>query len=299
MTDLQACPVRPSPIRPSSLRPSPLRPSPLRRCAVLLLLGGTLGLNPAALLAQATDPDLAAGTEDVVAGATIVRGQYTAGDTRAEWEAAIRDGQAERIVEWRDYGEHGSGNVVFSFHDGQLMHYAEQSERRTAQGGFRRTELSLSFTDGRHSGGRKSIDGQPEPLDQQDIQTARAQADAAMKRVAVTRPAWQETTRTEQGTSFAIMQAPGSDAPPAATRRLAGEGEQMVFRCADNLFAILGSTGDSLVVAPSGRDPVVLPRQARGGLYDYLGSGWAAQRRGDALQLQDTSGRAILCRSGG
>lgn len=274
-----------------------LQASPVRHCAALLLLCGALGL-PGMAWAQSGDADSGA-TEDVVAGATIVRGQYAAGDNQAEWEAAIRNGQAERIVEWRNYGDYGSGNIVFSFHDGQLMHYAEQSERRTAQGGFRRTELNLSFDEGRHSGGRKAIDGQPAPVDQQDIQTARAQADAALKRVAATRPAWQETTRTEQGTSFAIMQAPAPSAPSAETRRLAGEGEQVVFRCADNLFAILGSTGDSLVVAPSGRDPVVLPRQARGGLYDYLGSGWAAQRRGDALQLQDTSGRAILCRGGG
>lgn len=275
-----------------------LRARPVRNCAALLLVCSMLGLSPA-VQAQTVnaDPDMAGSTEDVVAGATIVRGQYTAGDNQAEWEAAIRDGQPERIVEWRNYGDLGSGNIVLSFHDGQLMHYAEQSERRTAQGGFRRVELNLSFEDGRHSGGRKSIDGQPVPVDQQDIQTARAQADAAVKRVAVTRPAWQERGQTQTG--FSMMQVPTDPAPSAETRRLAGEGEQKVFRCADNLFAILGSTGDSLVVAPSGRDPVVLPRQARGGLYDYLGSGWAAQRRGDALQLQDTSGRAIVCTAGG
>lgn len=275
-----------------------LRASPVRNCAAFLLVCGMLGLPPA-VLAQAvnTDPDMAGNTEDVVAGATIVRGQYTAGDNRAEWEAAVRDGQTERIVEWREYGDLGSGNIVFSFHDGQLMHYAEQSERRTAQGGFRRIELNLSFEDGLHSGGRKSIDGQPVPVDQQDIQTARAQADAAVKRVAVTRPAWQDSGQRQTG--FSVMQVPADPAPSAETRRLAGEGEQKVFRCADNLFAILGSTGDSLVVAPPGRDPVVLPRQARGGLYEYLGSGWAAQHRGDALQLQDTSGRAILCTAGG
>lgn len=274
-----------------------LRASPVRNCTALLLVCGMLGL-PLAAQAQAAnpDPDLSGSTEDVVAGATIVRGRYTAGDNQAEWEAAIRDGKTERIVEWRNYGDFGSGNIIFSFHEGQLMHYAEQSERRTAQGGFRRVELNLSFEDGRHSGGRKSIDGQPVPVDQQDIQTARAQADAAVKRVAVTRPAWQERGQTQTG--FSMMQVPSDPAPSAETRRLAGEGEQKVFRCADNLFAILGSTGDSLVVAPSGRDPVVLPRQARGGLYDYLGSGWAAQHRGDALQLQDTSGRAIVCTAG-
>ena len=277
-----------------------LQASPVRNCAALLLVCGMLGLPPAAQAQAAdTDPEMAGSTEDVVAGATIVRGQYTAGDNRAEWEAAVRNGQTERIVEWRDYGDLGSGNIVLSFHNGQLMHYAEQSERRTAQGGFRRVELNLSFEDERYSGGRKSIDGQPVPVDQQDIQTARAQADAAVKRVAVTRPAWQETGRRQQDAGFSIIQAPAAPAPSAETRRLVGEGEQKVFRCADNLFAILGSTGDSLVVAPSGRDPVVLPRQARGGLYDYLGSGWAAQHRGDALQLQDTSGRAILCSAGG
>ncbi len=271
-----------------------LQSSPVRDCAALLLVCGMLGLPPAAQAqAMIADPETDGATEDVVAGATIVRGRYTAGENRAEWEAAVRDGKAERIVEWRDYGDLGSGNIVFSFHDGQLMHYAEQSERRTAQGGFRRVELNLSFEDGRNSGGRKSIDGQPVPIDQQDIQTARAHADAAVKRVAVTRPAWQESGQTQTG--FSVMQVPTAPAPSAETRRLAGEGEQMVFRCADNLFAILGSKGDSLVVAPAGRDPVVLPRQGRGGLYDYLGSGWAAQRRGDALQLQDTSGRAILC----
>ena len=274
-----------------------LQASPVRNCAALLLVCGMLGLPPAVLAQVNTDPDMAGNTEDVVAGGTIVRGQYTAGGNRAEWEAAVRDGQTERIVEWREYGDLGSGNIVFSFHDGQLMHYAEQSERRTAQGGFRRVELNLSFEEGLHSGGRKSIDGQPVPVDQQDIQTARAQADAAVKRVAVTRPAWQESGQRQTG--FSVMQVPADPAPSAETRRLAGEGEQKVFRCADNLFAILGSTGDSLVVAPPGRDPVVLPRQARGGLYEYLGSGWAAQHRGDALQLQDTSGHAILCTAGG
>lgn len=276
-----------------------LQASPVRNCAALLLVCGMLGL-PYAVQAQVsdTDPAMAGNTEDVVAGAIIVRGQYTAGDSRAEWEAAVRNGQAERIVEWRNYGDLGSGNIVFSFHNGQLMHYAEQTERRTAQGGFRRVELNLSFEDGLHSGGRKSIDGQLVPVDQQDIQTARAQADAAVKRVGITRPAWQETGRSQQETGFSVIQVP-SAAPSEETRRLAGEGEQVVFRCADNLFAIIGSKGDSLVVAPPGRDPVVLPRQGRGGMYDYLGSGWAAQRRGDALQLQDTSGRAILCTTGG
>lgn len=275
-----------------------LRARPVRNCAASLLICGML-VAPAIAQAQASngDTDITGATEDVVAGATIVRGQYATGDKRAEWEAAIRDGQAERIVEWRNYGDLGSGNVVFSFHNGQLMHYAEQSERRTAQGGFRRIELNLSFEDGRHSGGRKAIDGQPAPVEQQDIQTARAQADAAVKRVAVTRPAWQETGRSQTG--FSVMQVPAAPGPSPESRRLAGDGEQIVFRCANNLFAILGSSADSLVVAPPGRDPVVLPRQARGGIYDYLGSGWAAQRRGDALQLQDTSGRAVLCTAGG
>lgn len=271
---------------------------PVRNCMALLLLCGLLA-SPPAVRAQAPDtgPSIDGTTEDVVAGAIIVRGQYTAGDNRAEWEAAVRDGRAERIVEWREYGDLGSGNIVFSFHNGELMHYAEQTERRTAQGGFRRLELNLSFADGLHSGGRKYIDGQPVPVDQQDIQTARAQADAAVKRVGVTRPAWQETGRSQQETGFSVLQVP-SAAPSEESRRLAGDGDQVVFRCADNLFAILGSQGDSLVVAPPGRDPVVLPRQARGGMYDYLGGGWAAQRRGDALQLQDTSGRAILCAGG-
>lgn len=272
-----------------------------RRRAALLAFCGLLGCQPASAQtdAQSQASDLDGATEDVVAGATIVRGQYASGDNNAEWEAAIRNGQPERIVEWRNYADYGSGNVIFSFHNGQLMHYAEQSERRTAQGGFRRVELHLSFEEGRNTGGRKEIDGQPAPIDQQDIHLARAQADAALKRVAVTRPAWQETQRRDQGSSFAVMQVPAASEPSADTRRLAGEGDHTIFRCADNLFAIVGATGDSLVVAPSGRDPVVLPRQARGGLYDYLGSGWAAQRRGDVLQLQDTSGRAILCNAGG
>lgn len=270
-----------------------------RHRAVLLAVCGLLAWQPARAQtdAQTPAPETDAATEDVVAGATIVRGQYTIGDNNAEWEAAIRNGQPERIVEWRNYADYGTGNVIFSFHDGQLMHYAERSERRTAQGGIRHVELHLSFADGRNTGGRKEIDGQPAPVDQQDIHSARAQADAALKRVAVTRPAWQETRR-EQGSSFAVIQAPVEEAPSAETRRLAGEGEHTIFRCADNLFAIVGAKGESLVVAPPGRDPVVLPRQARGGLYDYLGNGWAAQRRGDALQLQDTSGRAILCTAG-
>jgi hypothetical protein len=271
-------------------------------CAIVAICAALWGWQPAGAQtsSQSEAADSEGAAEDVVAGAMIVRGTYTAGDNQTEWEAAIRDGKPERIVEWRNYADYGNGNVVFSFHDGALMHYAEQSERRTAQGGFRRVELNLSFADGRQTGGRKSIDGQPAPVDQQDIQSARAQADAALQRVAVTRPAWQDTTRSEQGSSFAIMQTPApSSGPDPQSQRLAGDGNNVIFRCADNLFAILGSSADSLVVAPSGRDPVVLPRQPRGGLYDYLGGGWAAQRRGDLLQLQDTSGRALLCRTGG
>lgn len=242
---------------------------------------------------QASEP---ADTEDVTDGATIVRGKYSAGDTRADWEAAVRDGKPERIAEWRDYGDKGSANVVFSFHNGDLMHYAEHGRRRGGQAGsmdgLRRVELNLSFANGRYTGGRKTIDGiDTEPTDA-EIRGANLQAVAALERLAVSKPAWQES----RGTGFSITSIPQPAGPSAEARRLAGAGGEIVFRCSDTLYAVLGAAQERLVVETQGRDPVTLQRQSVGMRYDYFGAGWGAQRRGEELRLEEAGGRAMLCR---
>lgn len=283
---------------------------PFRRNSILPLLLVTFGLGlPAAAPAQGlnvrdssitAEPAAEGAAEDVTAGATIVRGRYNSAGSETEWEAAIRNGQPERIVEWRSYAEGGNANMIFSYYNGALMHYAEKSQRRNAGAGpaasLVNVELELSFQQGRYSHGSKIVDNKVMEPNDTDIRTATEQAAAAMQRVSATRSAWGER-RQSGDTGFSMLQIPSSE-PPAETRRLAGEGTQVVFRCQDDsLFAILGSA-DTLVVAPPGREPIVLSRQPRGARYDYLGNGWAASRRGDELRLEEASGRAFQCRHG-
>ncbi len=267
--------------------------------AGLVLLPVLLGLSAApASLAQAPGaaPQQPDETEDVAAGATIVRGSYSAGDTTADWEAAIKDGKPERIAEWRRYGDFGSANVVFSFHNGELMHYGEHGRRRGGQAGsmdgFRRVELSLSFADGRFRDGHKTVDGIETEPTEAEIRSAQLQAKVALERLAVARPAWQESRRS---TSFSIASVPES-VPSAEARRLAGAGGEIVFRCSDTLHAVLGAAEDRLVVETRDRPPVTLMRQPPGARYDYFGAGWGAERRGEEIRLDEASGRSLTCR---
>ncbi len=287
--------------RPDATRPAGL--SPIRRAAqaALLLVGAAMTVA-SPLQAQtpsqpaATD-SVPAETEDVTEGATIVRGKYTAGETSADWEAALRNGKPERIAEWRDYGGNGNGNVVFSFHNGDLMHYAEHGRRRGGQAGamdgLRRIELNLSFSNGRYTSGRKTVDGIETEPTEAEIRGANVQALAALERLAVAKPAWQES---RQGTGFSIASIPQAAGPSAEARKLAGAGGEIVFRCTEQLVAVMGAAQDRLVVETQGRDPVTLQRQPPGHRYDYFGAGWGAQRSGEDLRLEESSGRAILCR---
>ncbi|MFN3399533.1 MAG: hypothetical protein ACK4Z4_04265, partial [Ferrovibrio sp.] len=268
---------------------------------VVLVAGAALALA-SPLRAQtppqpATTESVPAEIEDVTEGATIVRGKYTAGETSADWEAALRNGKPERIAEWRDYGGNGNGNVVFSFHNGDLMHYAEHGRRRGGQAGamdgLRRIELNLSFSNGRYASGRKTVDGIETEPTEAEIRGANVQALAALERLAVAKPAWQES---RQGTGFSITSIPQAAGPSAEARRLAGAGGEIVFRCTEQLVAVMGAAQDRLVVETQGRDPVTLQRQQPGHRYDYFGAGWGAQRSGEDLRLEEASGRAILCR---
>lgn len=235
-------------------------------------------------------------TEDVAAGATIVRGSYTAGDVSTEWEAALKDGKPERIAEWRSYGDFGNANVVFSFHNGELMHYGEHGRRRGGQAGsmdgFRRIELSLSFTGGRFRDGFKTVDGIETEPGEAEIRAAQLQANAALERLASARPAWQSAG---QSTSFSITSVPESG-PSAEARQLAGAGGEIVFRCSDTLHVVLGAAEDRLVVETRDRPPVTLRRQPSGARYDYFGAGWGAERSGEEIRLEEASGRAFICR---
>lgn len=281
--------------------PGPVRPASLL-AAGFLLAGLLLPVSRPALAqlqapVQPSEASEPADTEDVTEGATIVRGKHNAGETTVDWEAALRNGKPERIAEWRDYGGNGNANVVFSFHNGDLMHYAEQGRRRGGQAGsmdgLRRVELNLSFSNGRYTGGRKTVDGiETEPTDA-EIRGANVQALAALERLAVAKPAWQESRQT---TGFSIASIPRPGGPSVEARRLAGAGGEIVFRCSDTLFAVLGAAQDRLVVETQGRDPVTLQRQTAGQRYDYFGAGWGAQRSGEELRLEEASGRAMLCR---
>jgi hypothetical protein len=267
-----------------------------------LVLAGILLAAAPPLQAQATPPapatdSVPADTEDVMEGATIVRGKYNTGETSADWEAALRNGKPERIAEWREYGDNGNANVVFSFHNGDLMHYAEHGRRRGGQAGsmdgLRRVELNLSFSNGRYTGGRKTVDGiETEPTDA-EIRGANVQALAALERLAVAKPAWQDS---RQSTGFSIASIPQAATPSAEARKLAGAGGEIVFRCTEQVVAVMGDAQDRLVVETQGRDPVTLQRQSPGHRYDYFGAGWGAQRNGEDLRLEEASGRAMLCR---
>lgn len=280
-----------------ALPPGAIRHGARRLAATLIVLAALVApMLPAA--AQQSEGMDAGAAEDVAAGATIVRGDYDEGGAHVDWEAAVRDGQPIRFVEWRSYGADGHANVILSFYNGKLMHYAEQSQRRldNASRGLVQRRLEMSFRDGTYSHGSKTVDGRTGEPDEADIRAAQAAAAEALRRVAVTKPAWQDSGRTQGGSNFSILSLPPPPGPSEESRRLAGEGEQIVFRCQDDsLFAILGAKADALVVAPPGADPVVLARQPQGARYDYLGNGWAAQRMGDELRLEQATGRAIRC----
>lgn len=261
----------------------------------------TFGQGLTQFFAQAFTPSTAPapgedGTEDMTEGATIVRGKYTAGEIKADWEAALQKGKPERIAEWREYGENGNANVVFTFHNGDLMHYGEHGRRRGGQAGsmdgFRKIELNLSFSQGRYTGGRKTIDGIETEPSESEIRGANMQALQALERLATVKPAFQENRQA----GFSIASIPQPAAPSAEARKLAGEGGEIVFRCSDTLHAVIGAAQNRLVVETAGRDPVVLQRQQPGARFDYFGAGWGAERSGEDLRLSDSSGRSQLCR---
>jgi hypothetical protein len=90
-----------------------------------------------------------------------------------------------------------------------------------------------------------------------------------------------------------MQSAPAADALPSdAARQLAGDG-LIDYRCDTGLHVLVGSDDDRMVVDRAGATPVVLDKQAPGGVYDYMGSGWGAQRRGDTIKL-DRQGQASL-----
>lgn len=131
--------------------------------------------------------------EEQFAGTRTLRGQYTAGEVMADWEAAMRDGRPERIVEWRSRGEDERSTVAFSFRDGRLLRYAEQGRRRLVAGGeMRSVELDLSFAGGQYARGIKIIDGQPVEPEPEDIRKAVSAAQAALGRIGSGKPVpWQ------------------------------------------------------------------------------------------------------------
>lgn len=293
------------------------RPFAVARMAVLagaicaggwLLAGGVAraaDLLPVGVPSSATDPATPdpGATEDVTAGSKTVRGHYRAGDIQADWEAAVRNGKVERIVEWRDYGEFGNANIVFDYFNNQLMHYGERSQRRGGQAGaadsFRRVSLNLNFANGRFSSGTKTIDGIDTELDDPDINGAVAQSKAAMERVMATREAWQGSGQgSGQGgasSSFSLQSIPApDDLPSEAARQLAGDG-LIDFRCDTGLHVLIGSSDDRMVVDRAGQPPLVLDKQPPGGAYDYMGAGWGAQRRGDTIKLDRQGGASVYC----
>lgn len=259
-----------------------------------ILPSGMAGSEPGA----PSDPGA---TEDVTAGSKTVRGHYRVGDIQADWEAAVRNGKVERIVEWRDYGEYGNANIVFDYFSGQLMHYGERSQRRGGQAGaadsFRRVSLNLNFANGKFVSGTKTVDGIDTELDDPDISGALAQSRAALDRVLATRSSWQGDGRGDGqgGSSFSLQSMPAPDGLPSdAARRLAGDG-LVDFRCDTGLHVLIGSADDRMVVDRSGEQPVVLEKQPPGNTYDYMGNGWGAQRRGDTIKLDRQGGPSLFC----
>ncbi|WP_341703091.1 hypothetical protein [Ferrovibrio sp.] len=275
---------------------------PSRRLPILLL--AVLLAAPAALQSaraqdrqvQGSDPGA---TEDAVAGSKTVRGHYRAGEIQADWEAAVRNGRVERIVEWRDYGAYGNANVVFNFFGGRLMHYGESSQRRAGQAGtadsFRRVSLNLNFAAGRFTSGTKTVDGIDTELDEADITGAVAQSRAALQRLEDIRSAWAGDGRGGT-THFSLQSLPQPEpGPTAEARRLAGGGGLVAFRCDNGLNILLGSSGDRLVVDGKGMLPVVLHRQPRGARYDYMSPDWGAERQGDTIRLSHLGVPSVYC----
>jgi|GEM_PF-1797128 len=272
--------------------------NPIAKIPLALLLGLAL-LGPAAQ-AQKQDSEAEDETKPLV-----VRGHYEAGELRADWEAMVEAGKPVRVAEWRRYGEHGDSSVVFDFHQGDLMHYGERARRVAGQAGvadgYRKISLHLNFRQGRFVSGRKQVDGIDIEPDEPEIQAAQAQAQAALQRLAATRPAWGE--RGSASTSAVGFSRHGgvAAAPPPAGRTRPGE---IAFRCSEGLRVVLGAgpvgvplglQADSLVVEQEGKPPTPLLRQAPNGQYDYLGRGWAASRIGEAIRLDSASGQAWEC----
>jgi hypothetical protein len=266
---------------------------PITRTALAMLLGFAL-LGPAGT-ARAQDPEEEGSNQPLV-----VRGHYEAGELRADWEAMVEGGKPVRIAEWRRYGEHGDASVVFDFHQGDLMHYGERGRRVAGQAGvadgYRKISLNLNFSQGRYASGRKQVDGIDTEPDEQEIQAAQAQAQAALQRLAGTRSAWGESGKVATGTvGFSRHGGPASPKPPVDRTR---PGE-VAFRCSEGLRVVLGAgTGrqaDSLIVEQEGKPPVPLLRQPPSGRYEYLGQGWAATRFAETIRLDSAGGQAWDC----
>lgn len=138
--------------------------------------------------------------EEQFAGTKTLRGHYTAGEVAADWEAAMRDGRPEQIVEWRSRGEDERSSVAFSFRDGRLVRYAEQGRWRLVDSGvIRDVELDLSFAGGQYARGLKTIDGQPVEPDPEDIRAAVSAAQASLGRIGSGEPVpWQTTPEPAQ-----------------------------------------------------------------------------------------------------
>lgn len=223
-------------------------------------------------------------------GLQVLKGAYSGKDADARYVALIEDGRLLQVTEYRDLGERGRSVVTFRFDGGAFAIFAETSTRRIALGpsgsgstAGRTTTLQLFFTEGRFTGGSKSVDGSAAEPSEAEKRRAVAQAEEARLRVEA---------------RFQAPAAPSAVPPPPAD---AATLPAVAFDCEDGIafVARFDREGRRAVIDAKGREPVSLPELPSGSGFRYSDGHTGLRGKGDEAVFKAADGRSVRCRASG
>lgn len=148
-------------------------------------------------------------------GLERIEGSYTTGGTTATWLAFVEGDRPVVVVERWDLGDHGAGEAVFHFADGELLRYRSRTRVLSVAGapsdGWYERTMTMYFRAARFVGGFGRVDRRSAEPDEHEVRGAWRQGQAVRDRVASARTAGVATVEPdalryacENGAVFAV-----------------------------------------------------------------------------------------------